>query len=76
MTEEIYPKTEDFILVSDVVEAYLNFIESLKKTRNSKIDNEILLDMLSLFHSVKTDDNTINTLKQWLDELDNLVEKS
>jgi len=74
MTQEIYPNAEDFNLVSDVVESYLNFIACLKLVRESKIDNDILLQMLSLFHTVKTDENTIRELKQWLDELDNIVE--
>ena len=74
MTQEDYPQNKDFILVSDAVEAYLTFIECLKMARSAKIDNDMLLQVLDLFHSVKIDDATIKELKRWLDELDELVE--
>ena len=75
MTQEAYPKIEDYNLVSDAVEAYLSFLEYLKIARNANLGNDMLLQILDLFYSVKIDDATITELKRWLDELDMLVEE-
>ncbi len=75
MTYEVYPNVKDFNLISDVVESYLDFISFLKIAREAEIDNFMLLQILSLFNSVKIDNITINELKTWLDELDGLIEE-
>ena len=76
MTQEVYPKIDEFNLVSDVVEAYLDFIDCLKTAKTKNIDNPMLLEVINLFYSVKTDDAIINELKKWLDELDGLVDEN
>ena len=73
MTEEAYPKSDEFNLISNLVESYLDFIQYLKKARNANIDNEMLIDILNLFYIVKIDDETINELKIWLDKLGAVV---
>lgn len=75
MTMESYPKLDDCNIIKDLVEKYLLFIESLINVRQSKIDNEILNEILNLFYSVKTDKQTINELKKWIKEIEGLSEE-
>jgi len=49
---------------------YLSFLKQLKKIRNMGIDNEKLLSILVMFQTVKSDDGTIDGLKQLLNEVE------
>ena len=49
---------------------YLSFLKQLKKIRNMEIDDEKLLSILVMFQTVKSDDNTIDGLKQLLNEVE------
>lgn len=72
MTYEVYPNLGDFNLVENLVYAYINFIDNLKAVRKSKLDNEMLLSVIDLFYTVKTDSETIGELKKMLSELNEL----
>lgn len=72
MTHEVYPTAGDFNLVENLVYSYLNFIDNLKTVRKSKLENEMLQSMIDLFHTVKTDSETIDELKKFLLELNDL----
>ncbi len=74
MTMEAYPKKKEFDIIYNMVDCYLSFIVALKKARESNIDNDMLLSILDLFYTVKIDDETIGTLKNWIKELQNLSE--
>lgn len=76
MTQEAFPTEHDYIIVKNTVLSYIDFIKNLKIARDANIDNEILLDILNLFATVKVGNEIVDSLNEWIANLENNVERN
>ena len=52
--------------MKELIQSYLDFLRKLQRIRQMDIDDEDSLSMLILFESVKSNNETILALEEWL----------